>query len=365
MKKLLFFIALAFVAYDVEAQCTSSGLIFSSYLEGDVNENCVGVYNGTGMPVDLGDYSVSIFYDGSATSTTSIPVGTTGTLLADMETYTICNDACATPNCTDADGYVSGLVFDGNDALVLVEGTVGIDTFGIVGEDLGGFWQTDDGLCTTEDHELIRDLSGTGTCSGTTMTSFDLDTWGIETCTDIVPLPVKLTAFQARATDNGNVLLNWTTESELNTKEFIIQDSHKGGKFEDVLTQSAIGQGNNTVNYSAIHENPRAGVHYYRLKIIDLDGSYTFSDVRSVEIEGADIAVAPNPANNYIDVDFNNLTSDMNLRVMDVSGKLIKELTVSAAQTNVQLDLTDFTPGHYFIRTVSGSDIKVFRFLKI
>ncbi len=361
MKKLLFFMALVFVSYHANAQCTSSGLIFSSYLEGEENENCVGVYNGTGMPVDLGDYSISIFYDDATTA--SIPVAAAGTMLEDMGTYTICNTACALPVCGDADATDSGLIFNGDDALQLNNNGSPIDCIGVVGEDPGDFWGNADG-CTTANYELIRDISG-ATCSGTCMTSFDPDVWTGGNCTPIVPLPVKLTAFQARATDNGNVLLSWTTESELNTKEFIVQDSHKGGKFEDVITQAAEGQGASTVNYSAIHEKPRAGVHYYRLKIIDLDGSYAFSEVRSVEIIGADIAIAPNPANNYIDVNFNSLTSDMNLRVMDVSGKLIKELNVGAAQTTVQLDLTDFTPGHYFIRTVSGADINVFRFLKL
>jgi hypothetical protein len=98
------------------------------------------------------------------------------------------------------------------------------------------------------------------------------------------PLPVELAAFNILC-ENGNGLISWATASEFSSKEFIIERSSTGNNFEIIGTVSAAGNSNSYRNYSFTDFNVLNGQAYYRLKMVDFDGTYKYSSTLELDCE--------------------------------------------------------------------------------
>ncbi len=141
-------------------------------------------------------------------------------------------------------------------------------------------------------------------------------------------LPVELVSFSAKKISN-DVLLEWETASELNNSHFEVLRS------SDALNWSKIGrvEGNGTKQgYSKYSFNDqsanRAKRYYYKLKQIDFDGKFEYSEIKSVTydniVSSTEFGIYPNPARNTISINYNkDLNQDMELRIVDVTGKII------------------------------------------
>jgi hypothetical protein len=92
-------------------------------------------------------------------------------------------------------------------------------------------------------------------------------------------LPVEWIAFSAQQ-QNGHCLLRWSTAGEQNTKDFIIQRSSDGNRWDTIGTVAARGNSNSVVNYSYTDITPAPGTSYYRILQTDRDGRASFSETR-------------------------------------------------------------------------------------
>ena len=95
-------------------------------------------------------------------------------------------------------------------------------------------------------------------------------------------LPVELTAFTATKTDNQDILLNWTTASETQNKLFEIERSQNGENWQKI---GKVPGNNNTIkptHYQFLDKIPFLSDNYYRLKQIDFDGNYEYSEVKYI-----------------------------------------------------------------------------------
>ena len=110
-------------------------------------------------------------------------------------------------------------------------------------------------------------------------------------------LPVILNYFLATF-DESNVRLRWSTEAEIGTEKFVVERSSTGQDFETIIEVKS--EGSPTVGdmYSVEDLNPIIGDNYYRLKIVDLDGTYNYSNIRRVRVKSEEtiVTVYPNPA---------------------------------------------------------------------
>jgi hypothetical protein len=98
------------------------------------------------------------------------------------------------------------------------------------------------------------------------------------------PLPVELSDFSAKCI-NGEAVISWTTLSESNSKEFIIEKSKDAVNFEKAGLVPASGYSNYILNYSFTDEQVTSSSSYYRLKIVDLDGTYAYSVITELNCE--------------------------------------------------------------------------------
>jgi hypothetical protein len=190
-----------------------------------------------------------------------------------------------------------------------------------------------------------------GSSGGSERVAIDDITW-----TGFVPLPVKLTSFTAKANLNLNQL-SWTTASEINNDRFDIERSANGKTFEIIGT--AIGQGDSfkNVDYDFKDLSPMHGSNFYRLKQVDFDGKYEYSDILSVDNTKSRIRIYPTSAshNVIIDMDEQQVASVI---VFNEIGQTIKDMTISEMKTKI--DISDLPNGMYFVQVnaQSGKEIK-------
>jgi len=100
-------------------------------------------------------------------------------------------------------------------------------------------------------------------------------------------LPVTLYSFNAIAQQNNTVCINWQTSQELNTAYFMIESSTNNSNWAELSPVDARGKGNTMQSYTVTDKKPAAynSNIYYRLKMVDKDGSYTYSPVQMVRLK--------------------------------------------------------------------------------
>lgn len=151
------------------------------------------------------------------------------------------------------------------------------------------------------------------------------------------PLPIKLVAFNASREGNFTSL-SWSTSEEANSDYFEVQRSSDGKAWGKLKSIPAKGESSVEAHYSAIDENPLSGKNYYRLKMVDQDGTFALSRIRDVEFDiKKEYTLFPNPVTDKLNFksteDWNNVSSIKiyNARGMEVySSPLVpaKEVTV-------------------------------------
>lgn len=115
-------------------------------------------------------------------------------------------------------------------------------------------------------------------------------------------LPLTWLAFTATP-QNSQAFLQWSTASEQNTRDYLIQHSISGDNWQTIGTAvPAAGNSKVVQNYHYTHTNPVNGTNYYRIQQVDLDGQYSFSEIKSVlfSTNVAGFAVVTNPVTNGV-----------------------------------------------------------------
>lgn len=152
------------------------------------------------------------------------------------------------------------------------------------------------------------------------MESFSL----VRTPSGNAPLPVYLLSFSGTLKGN-NVLLEWSTSAEINSKEFQIEKSNDGVTYRRLNTVPAAGNSSILKKYTYL-DIEATELNYYRLKMVDLDNSYKQSNVVIVKNPGLSqsVSVLSNPFKDYINVRFAKVPKGkVALKLIDISGKLI------------------------------------------
>jgi len=133
------------------AQAAASDLFFSEYIEGSSYNKALEIYNGTEAAVDLSQYSIERYSNGSSTVTDSHTLSGT---LESGDVFVIANSGAGDAILAVADLTDGVINFNGDDAMVLRKGTKVVDVIGRIGEDPGSKWGTEP--ITTVEHTLVR-----------------------------------------------------------------------------------------------------------------------------------------------------------------------------------------------------------------
>jgi hypothetical protein len=145
------------------------------------------------------------------------------------------------------------------------------------------------------------------------------------------PLPIELLSFTAYQLDD-KVKLEWITATEINNDYFTIERSINAVDFEPIEylnSKAAGGFSNQNIYYQTFDNNPLSGVSYYRLKQTDFDGTFSYSEIISVNyINSATVHMQlfPNPSDgNNINLVVNGLEANSNARIIisDLMGRIV------------------------------------------
>ena len=182
-------------------------------------------------------------------------------------------------------------------------------------------------------------------------------------------LPLTLLSFTASF--NGKAaLLQWTTATEMNTKNFVIQRSIDGRMFSGIGTVKAIGNSIQKTAYQfadadAIHAG--ANKVYYRLQMVDNDGKFTYSGIAIVKIVNSNLFVIyPNPVKDQLFITSNISLSNVQLRISDQSGKIVykQQITTMDAGTPDKVNITNLSKGVYYLQLITNDKVPTTKFLK-
>lgn len=186
-----------------------------------------------------------------------------------------------------------------------------------------------------------------------------------------VPAPVELLNFDATYNPNETVLLNWRTASERNNAYFLIERSGDGINYS--VIGKVIGKNNSSEisAYSFIDNAPGEGVHYYRLKQVDINGQFEYS--KWTRVVGNDqysleksITLYPNPGNGIFAIKTSNLSDDVTVELYNILGELIynRSQKLTSTLNTVDMNISNQAKGVYFIRVTDGKGVYTERFIK-
>ncbi len=166
------------------------------------------------------------------------------------------------------------------------------------------------------------------------------------------PLPIELLNFDGQAESNGN-MLNWITATETNNDHFELERSMNANDFTKIATVSGNGNSTSALHYEQLDALPFKGINYYRLKQVDFDGKYTYSEIIAIEnnsMQNIAIDVYPNPSNDLVHI--NTSGSISSLIIYNMLGEIVYSSTGEQSNT---IDFTPLTNGVYIIKAL-GTD---------
>ncbi|MBK0383608.1 T9SS type A sorting domain-containing protein [Pedobacter sp. SD-b] len=158
-------------------------------------------------------------------------------------------------------------------------------------------------------------------------------------------LPLDLVSFKASLNLN-NAVLKWTTANEVNVSRFEVEKSIDGNVFSSFKSVPA----KNTAelhNYSVNDENVNTGFTYYRLKMIDNDGQFKYSEIQSINNKNINISVYPNPANDLLKVQFPLIAKNGEIKVFNMNGSLISKVNLLKQSNFTEIDVSKLAYGIY------------------
>jgi hypothetical protein len=186
-----------------------------------------------------------------------------------------------------------------------------------------------------------------------------------------IPLPVELISFTAQWNEKMPTLF-WVTAMEKNSAYFDIERSYDGRTFSAIGKREAAGTTSSRTNYQFVDDKLRQGTTatvYYRLRQVDVDGTFVYSPVRTLRVAGAaqvfNAEAFPNPYDKTMSVQFNAFGTDaVTLTVRNVLGQTVLTKTVIAAAGVHKEEISEagaLPLGMYYLTIRQGGQQQVVR----
>ncbi len=177
---------------------------------------------------------------------------------------------------------------------------------------------------------------------------------------NIAPLPIEWLNFSARF-EVDQVNLSWATASEKNNEYFDIERAGSDLKWKKIAQVAGAGNSNTTLYYNEKDRDPLPGISYYRLKQVDFDGNYKYSDVVSVMNsllnDGDEVMIYPNPVRGgSIVLKIPYAVSDTKTEVIiyDLTGKSLIKYVLHEGEMLSEINIDKLNPGAYLVNIRSS-----------
>lgn len=231
-----------------------------------------------------------------------------------------------------------------------------------VGSTSGADWSTGGGLLNSANS--VGRLISDGVAVRTGLTSFS--EFGIgDGSGGGASLPIELLSFTAKANSTNEVQLDWSTAVEINNDHFVVERSIDGKNWETVAKVTGAGNSSIQQAYTSYDHEPAGGTNYYRLKQIDTDGSFTYSDIEMIDIAEQErvlgVELYPNPNKGRFTLNISGTDeTELQIIVWDLRGQKVFSINHHLDGMNSRLDLdleNILETGNYLVQVTSGQNI--------
>lgn len=175
-------------------------------------------------------------------------------------------------------------------------------------------------------------------------------------------LPVELLYFTGEAQEE-DVLLQWETATEINNSHFEVEHSTNGFDFNEIEKVEGMGTTTEQQYYNFLHESPIIGKNYYRLRQVDFDGQFEYTNTIVVSFNEEDVvnniqlAVFPNPTINILNIKTESLDIE-NIRIVNVLGQVVFEQQNLNNNDLHQINVAQLPSGTYHLQ-INGNEENV------
>lgn len=168
-------------------------------------------------------------------------------------------------------------------------------------------------------------------------------------------LPLTITLFTGQV-EHKAAQLKWQTANEQNTAWFNVEHSVNGLTFTTIGKVKAAGYSAVERDYAFADANLSDATNYYRLKMLDADGKFTYSKIIKLDIGNSDVLVTyPNPARDYVVVRHPAVNTNAKLQVADMGGKIIKTISLAQGASHSTISLQGLPAASYTIIWQDGA----------
>jgi len=177
------------------------------------------------------------------------------------------------------------------------------------------------------------------------------------------PLPVKLIDFTARYT-KPNATLAWKSAEELDFNYYELEHSSDGVVFATTAIVFGSEKSTDGADYTYVDKTVanRNGLIYYRLKMVDIDGHFTYSPVRIIRLEEANnvsVITYPNPVTNDLRITFpvSLQNKQLNVHLYNVNGQCVNTLNIMNSSQTESMSVASLQKGVYFLKINCGNSV--------
>ena len=210
------------------------------------------------------------------------------------------------------------------------------------------------GTATTADLSIINNNAAT------TGNDFMIDEISFKVAGTLRTLPVTWLSVSAKLVSK-EVQVLWKVANEVNVSNYIVQRSTDGISFTDIAVINANAATSIEKQYSAIDRLPQMGINYYRIRQVDNDGKFTYSQTVLVNVtETGAMIVWPNPATTTLNIQ--NGQAMQRLQCFNSSGQLLYD--VKPAATQYAIPVQQWPAGVYYIQITGNNQVQQTRFVK-
>ena len=177
-------------------------------------------------------------------------------------------------------------------------------------------------------------------------------------------LPVDYKNFTAKPIDKS-VKLEWNTIKEVDNDRFEIERSLDGKIWSKIGTVDGNGFSSTTLKYLFMDDQPQKGLNYYRLKQVDFNGKYSYSEVISIalKVESVDI-ISTFKDYNSVSVKISSEEDQLlRISIVDMAGRLLisDEVHIKKGMNNYSYNIGTIAPGIYIITVANGEEVATFK----
>ena len=198
--------------------------------------------------------------------------------------------------------------------------------------------------------------------SSAAITDFSPFTFG--SSSTLNPLPVHLLSFNALPLNNV-VKVVWSTSNEVDNDYFIVEKSEDAKSWIQIGRVEGAQNSNTVQQYALIDNNPVKGIQYYRLKQVDINAEFKYSNLVPVKFDDNTIAtlnVSPNPANNNINIVLAD-DADATIHIINSIGQIVLSQN-STSNQSVNIDLSNLNNGIYTLQVIQNGSTSNSKLIK-